>query len=53
MENENKRIIEVNGVKMEIDLRQAKVIDNYKVGDYVKVKVVSCTSATLKAIEIK
>ncbi|MEZ7884168.1 MAG: tRNA (N6-isopentenyl adenosine(37)-C2)-methylthiotransferase MiaB [Bacteroidales bacterium] len=25
----------------------------HKVGDYVKVKVVSCTSATLKAIEIK
>ena len=39
MENENKRIIEVNGVKMEIDLRQAKVIDNYKVGDYVKILV--------------
>ena len=39
MENENKRIIEVNGVKMEIDLRQAKVIDNYKIGDYVKILV--------------
>lgn len=39
MENENKRIIEVNGVKMEIDLRQAKVIDSYKVGDYVKILV--------------
>ena len=39
METENKRIIEVNGVKMEIDLRQAKVIDNYKVGDYVKILV--------------
>lgn len=39
MENENKRIIEVNGVKMEIDLRQAKVIDNYKVGDYVKILI--------------
>ena len=38
---ETKRIIEVNGVKMEIDLRQAKVIDNYKVGDYVKILVKS------------
>jgi len=37
METENKRIIEVNGIKMEIDLRTAKVIDNYKVGDYVKI----------------
>lgn len=34
---ENKRIIEINGVKMEIDLRQAKVVDNFKVGDTVKV----------------
>ena len=34
MENENKRIIEVNGVKMEIDLRQAKVIDNYNGWQY-------------------
>ena len=39
MENENKRIIEVNGVKMEIDLRTAKVVENYKVGDYVKILV--------------
>lgn len=33
---ENKKIIEVNGIKMEIDLRQAKVVNNYKVGDSVK-----------------
>ena len=40
MENqEQKRIIEVNGVKMEIDLRNAKVVENYKVGDYVKVLI--------------
>lgn len=38
---ENKRIIEVNGVKMEIDLRNAKVIENYKVGDYVKILIKS------------
>lgn len=34
-----KRIIEIGGVKMEIDLREAKVIENYKVGDYVKVLI--------------
>ena len=39
MENENKRIIEVNGIKMEIDLRHAKIIDNYRVGDYVKILI--------------
>ena len=39
MEDTKKRIIEVNGIKMEIDLRQAKVIENYKVGDYVKLLI--------------
>lgn len=34
---EDKRIIEINGVKMEVDLRHAKVIDSFKVGDTVKV----------------
>lgn len=34
-----KRIIEVNGVKMELDLRHAKVVDNFRVGDNVKVLV--------------
>lgn len=37
MENENKRIIEINGIKMEVDLRTAKRIDTFKVGDPVKV----------------
>jgi len=32
-------VIEVNGIKMEVDLRNAKVIENYKVGDNVKVLV--------------
>ena len=32
-----KRIVEINGIKMEIDLSQCKVIENYKVGDQVKV----------------
>ena len=31
-----KRIIEVNGVKLEVDLSEAKVIESYKVGDPVK-----------------
>ena len=36
---ETTKIIEINGVKMEIDLRTAKVIDNYKVGDNIKILV--------------
>jgi hypothetical protein len=36
---ETTKIIEINGVKMEIDLRQAKVIENYKVGDSIKILV--------------
>ena len=34
---EDKRIIEIGGVKLEVDLRHAKVVDNFKVGDNVKV----------------
>jgi hypothetical protein len=37
MSEENKRIVEINGVKVEIDLRNAKVIEHYKVGDPVRV----------------
>jgi hypothetical protein len=36
---ENFKIIEINGVKMQVDLRNAKVIDEYKVGDNVKVLI--------------
>lgn len=36
---ENTRIIEINGVKLEVDLRQCKVIENFKVGDQIKVLV--------------
>ena len=36
---EDKKIIEINGVKMEVDLRHAKVIDSFRVGDTVKVLV--------------
>ena len=35
--DENKRIVEINGVKLEVDLREAKVIDCFKVGDPVRV----------------
>jgi len=34
---ENKQIIEINGVKLEVDLTNARVIENYRVGDVVKV----------------
>ena len=35
--DENIRTIEVNGVKLEVDMRYAKRIDVFKVGDTVKV----------------
>lgn len=34
---ENKRIVEINGVKLEVDMRYARRIDEFKVGDTVKV----------------
>lgn len=34
---EQKKIIELNGIKLEADLRNAKVIETYKVGDNIKV----------------
>jgi hypothetical protein len=37
METTEKRIIEINGMKMEVDLRAAKRIDEFKLGDNVKV----------------
>ncbi len=37
MSDENKKIIEINGVKLEIDLRSARRLDEFKVGDSVKV----------------
>jgi len=33
----DKRIIEINGVKLEVDLRNARRIDEFRVGDNVKV----------------
>ena len=35
--DENKRIIEINGIKLEVDLRSARRIDEFRVGDNVKV----------------
>jgi len=37
MENENRRIIEINGMKLEVDMSTAKRIDEFKIGDNVKV----------------
>ncbi len=36
---EHKRIVEINGVKVEVDLRTAKRVDQFKVGDTVKLLV--------------
>jgi hypothetical protein len=33
----NRRVIEINGIKMEVDLSTAKRIDEFKVGDNIKV----------------
>lgn len=38
MEQE-KRIIEVGGVKLEIDMRYARAIEHYRIGDHVKVLI--------------
>lgn len=38
MSNE-KKIVEINGIKLEIDMRYAKKIEYYKVGDNVKVLI--------------
>ncbi len=34
--NDNKRIVEIKGVKMEVDFSEAQKIENYKIGDKVK-----------------
>ena len=38
-EGEQKRIVEINGCKIEVDLRHAKVVDSYKIGDRVKLLI--------------
>lgn len=39
MSDENIRIVEINGVKVEVDLRTAKRVDQFKIGDPCKVLV--------------
>ena len=39
MAKSHTQVIEVNGIKMEVDLRQATRIDTFKVGDRVKILV--------------
>lgn len=39
MENTEKRIVTIGGIKMEIDMRHAKVIDEYRVGSNIKVLI--------------
>lgn len=36
---EDKRIVEIGGVKVEVDMRTAKTVESYKVGDNVRVLV--------------
>lgn len=36
MTDQSKKIIEVNGIKMEVDLRHARRVDTFRVGDRVK-----------------
>jgi len=43
-----KRIIEINGIKMEVDFRQAQSIDSYKVGDKVRLLVKSYGGGAFK-----
>jgi hypothetical protein len=49
MSEETKRIIEINGIKMEVDLRNAKRIDTFKVGDPVKVLDMNYANGEIKA----
>ena len=37
MEEKQTRIIEIGGVKMEVDLRHAKRVEHYRIGDRIKV----------------
>lgn len=39
MTDTNKRIVEINGIKLEIDMTTAKVVEEYRVGDCVKVLI--------------
>lgn len=39
MPEENKRIIEINGIKLEVDLTTCRRIDEFRVGDNVKILI--------------
>jgi hypothetical protein len=39
MSEETKRVIEINGVKMEVDMRYAKRVDELRIGSRVKVLI--------------
>lgn len=49
MSNPEKTVIEVNGVKLEIDLRTAKRVDTLRCGDRVKVLMKSGSEFIVKA----
>lgn len=49
MSDENKRIVEIDGVKLEVDLRTAKKIDHYKIGDPVRVLTNDTTYDRIRA----
>lgn len=42
--SDTKRIVEINGIKIEVDLRTAKRIDQFRVGDGVKVLIKNYSS---------
>lgn len=39
METPERTIIEINGIKLDVDLRGARKIESYKVGDHIKILV--------------
>jgi len=39
MPEQETRVVEINGVKVEVDLREAKTVERYRVGDLVKVLI--------------
>lgn len=47
--SEDKQIIEINGIKMEIDLRHAKRIHHFRVGDAVKLLMSDGSNNTVHA----
>ena len=48
MNNENMQVVEINGIKMEVDMRTAKRVDSFKVGDPVKMLLLGGTDNEVK-----